>query len=252
KANNQEGIVAWSPQELAVTTIKNLHYRAKCLMMSEGNIGGHPSHMYWKLDDNNLFAKAYHLHPLLFWPEKHGVYPTISADGKDFLERAYTNFSKWEVIQDCNQISLFEVSSNTQFSEDRAYPTEFFSLKCWLKRNTSKAHQFFYKHDIILGDGEEKPEWKEKIKAAHGLINRLHASNPFGRKAFRFRIPNFRPIFSFYRILIRQVLSGRKRLTFRKVFHHFYFLIRYRSPPYHTVDFFRESKQATKDVKSNG
>ncbi|MCB1109739.1 MAG: hypothetical protein KDK64_02065, partial [Chlamydiia bacterium] len=49
KANNQEGIVAWSPQELAVTTIKNLHYRAKCLMMSEGNIGGHPSHMYWKL-----------------------------------------------------------------------------------------------------------------------------------------------------------------------------------------------------------
>ena len=67
KEENAEGIVNWSPQELAVTTVRNLHHRARCLIMNNGKIGTHPSHMYWRLDDNNLLAKAYHLHPLLIF-----------------------------------------------------------------------------------------------------------------------------------------------------------------------------------------
>jgi len=238
KKEGSTEIVTWSPQELAVATVNNLHHRAKCLLMSDDQIGMHPSHMYWRLDENNLLAKAYHLHPLLFWPERHDVYPVTSADGKDFLEKACKNFNKWEVIQDCNDFSLFEISSDDQFLSDTSASREFFPFKSWLRESVSKAHQYFYEHDIILGDGIEKPDWKEKIQAIHQEVKDLHnlqiiSLNP--KKTIKRVRRRFRITFIFYKTLIHQVFIGKKKLTFRKVFHHMYYLIRYRTPPYHTL-----------------
>ncbi len=238
KKKSSEGIVTWLPQELAVATVHNLHHRAKCLLMSDGKIGTHPSHMYWRIDENNLLAKAYHLHPLLFWPEKHDVYPVTSADGMNFLEKACKNFNKWEVIQNCNDLSLFEISSDDQFLEDTSVSRDFFSLKFWLKSSVSKAHRYFYKHDIILGDGIEKPDWGYKIQAIHQDIKHLHSSDPINLNFNH----NFKKIrrkllitVIFYKTLILQVFSGKKKLTFKKIFHHLFFLVRYRSLPYHTL-----------------
>ncbi len=238
KKEGSTEVVTWSPQELATATVNNLHHRAKCLLMSKDKIGIHPSHMYWRLDENNLLAKAYHLHPLLFWPEKHGVYPVTSTDGRDFLEKACKNFNSWEVIQDCNDFSLFEISSDDQFLNDTSVLREFFPFRHWLQTSVSKAHQYFYEHDIILGDGVEKSDWKDKIQAIHKEVKDLHRSQLFNRdikqtiKKIQRRL---RITFLFYKTLIRQVLTGKKKLTFRKVFHHAYYLIRYRTLPYHTL-----------------
>ena len=242
KEENAEGIVNWSPQELAVTTVRNLHHRARCLIMNNGKIGTHPSHMYWRLDDNNLLAKAYHLHPLLIWPEKHGIYPITSADGMNFLEKICKSVNKWEVVKNCNDFSLFEISSDDQFTEDTAISKEFFAFKYWFKTNVSKAHQYFFTHNIILGDGVEKPEWTSHIKGIDKELLQL-TKYPTG-KVYKTIKNRMLRIWFFYTSLLYHIVSGKKKLTFKKVFHHMYFLMKYRSLPFHTLppsDFKKES-----------
>ncbi|MCB1107768.1 MAG: hypothetical protein KDK76_06710 [Chlamydiia bacterium] len=229
KKKDHEGVVTWKPKELAIATVQNLHHRGKCLVMEGDKISTHPSQMYWKLDENNLLAKAYHLHPILLWPEKKNVYPKISADGKNFLERICPNLKKWEIITDCNNISLFEISSDKQFTEDTKHPKNPFWFKRWVKINVSKAHQYFFSHTILLGDGVKKANWPTVFQKSEKEIKELLTPIKPNLKCF------FRRYFLFYLILFNYVVSGEKKLTLRKIAYHFSFIRNHHALPIHTL-----------------
>ena len=238
--------IQWSPQELAVMTIKHLHRRGQCLLMGGDCISSHPSHMYWKLDVNNLVAKCYHLHPLLIWPEADHIYPSISVDGKDFLEKICPNKKSWEVVQDCREIALFEISSDQQFKEDIQIPINRFHLKKWIVENTSKAHHYFMKHTIILGDGIEKEEWKEKIIEANSFLETI-----FDRKFSTIKIVSLINVLVstcsdfliFHLILVYYVLTKKKKLNWKKFKNHFLYLFKYRAFPLDTLQINNHEKK---------
>lgn len=244
KKTKHKEVVTWSPQELAVTTVQNLHYRGKCLVMENDEISAHPSQMYWKLDDNNLLARAYHLHPLLIWPRKHNVYPKISADGKHFLEKICPNFSEWRVVKDCSEFSLFEISSDQQFQDDFKQPRDTFWFSQWLKLNVSKGHEYFFKHKIIIGDGLKKKEWtpvfQRSEKDIQGLYHLLKMQSYLRNKSslfykcfllYHFLIKSF----LFYYFLISYVITGKKKLTIRKLSYHLSFIWKYHTYPINTL-----------------
>ncbi len=247
----KDEIVDWDSKSLAKITVKNLHHRAKCLIMKENQISNHPSHMYWQLDENNLFGKAYHLHPLLIWPRNLNVLPKFSIDGKKFLEEICPNFEEWEVITDCSKISLFEVSSNKQFQDDFTLPLDKITFNEWLKHNVSDSHHFFFKHQIILGDGNWKPEWDKVIEQALLQIKRLSTlpprpvtRSPLVKKRFKwsFRLKwsfrfkwSFLQFFKWYGTLFYYIIIGRKKVTIKKIKYHFRYLLVHKRFPTHTL-----------------
>lgn len=248
--------VQWTSQDLAKTTINNLHHRGKCLLMTDDKISSHPSQMYWRLDEHNLLAKSFHLHPLLIWPEVHNVYPLLSADGKDFLERICPNSSKWETIKDCSEVSLFEISSDEQFTSDSRIPINSFWLRKWVNENTSEAHFHFIKHNIILGDSIPKPHWNEKISEANkfltGLLKvkykeRIYKSQ-FANKLSRYYHSSLlsrvdKDFFKWHLLLFYYVITGKKKLTWKKFKDHFFYLFKYKNFPVHTLKLNRKKEK---------
>lgn len=264
--------VHWTSQDLAKTTINNLHHRGKCLLMGNNKISSHPSQMYWKLDENNLLAKAFHLHPLLIWPEVHNIYPLLSADGKSFLEKICPQKTQWETIKDCSEISLFEISSNKQFTSDSQIPINSFWFRKWVNENTSEAHYHFIKHDIILGDSIAKPDWDQKIIEANQFLTNLLKikyketfSNSNLIKKLSFYCKSIkklsqaidklsqaidklslyynssliakmdRDFFKWHLTLFYYVISGKKKFTWKKFKNHFFYLFKYKNFPIHTL-----------------
>jgi len=213
----------WSSRDLAVTVIHNLHHRTRCLFLKDNCISTHPSHIYWELDSNNVYGRAFHLHPLLIWPKNCNALPDTSTDGKHFLEKACPGYQTWDVITHCKEIALFEISSDQQFVTDFKQKIDPACFNQWRLMNTSSSHLFFAKHQIILGDGLEKPAWKNIIENANKEFANLGKINsPFHLIRCYFK-------------LIFLVLTGRKKLTFKKVYHHFRFLIVYRQFPSHSL-----------------
>lgn len=262
--------VHWTSQDLAITTINNLHHRGRCLLMEGDKISSHPSQMYWRLDENNLLAKSFHLHPLLIWPEVHNVYPVLSADGKDFLEKICPSKSKWEAIQDCSEVSLFEISSNEQFTTDSRIPINSFWFRKWVNENTSDAHFHFLKHDIILGDSIRKPHWDKEISDANKFIRDLlkvryiekYKKKVTGKLSNYYKIINMlsnyyhssllarmdKDFIKWHFTLVYYVLTGKKKLTWKKVKTHFIYLFKYKNFPVHTL-LLRNNKTRKRKIK---
>ncbi len=236
----EKGSHDWSPQDLAKTAINNLHHRGKCLILNDGHISSHPSQLYWQLDANNLYVRAFHLHPLLIWPQKKNMLPTISVDGKKFLEKICPNLSAWDVIIDCSQAALFEISSDDQFTEDFTHSADPKRFQEWKQSHASKGHLYFAKHSIILGDGNEKPEWKELIQNAKQTLRYLEKKQStklkLNFKTMSLSIcKNICNIIRWYAQLSFLVLTGKKKLTLKKIRYHFYFLFKYHTFPKHTL-----------------
>ncbi len=224
----------WSPQDLAKTAINNLHHRGKCLILNEGHISSHPSQIYWQLDKNNLYVKAFHLHPLLLWPERTNTLPSVSVDGKKFLEKICPNLSNWDVITDCSQAALFEISSETQFTDDFTRPADPKWFQGWKRIHTSKGHLFFAKHPIILGNGKETPEWKKQIQKADAALDYLQKKQR-NKISFKALLINTYRIILWYARISFLMLIGKKKFTLKKFQHHFRFLFIHRTLPKYII-----------------
>ncbi len=226
-----QDIVSWSSRELATITVQNLHYRAKCLFIKAGHISAHPSHIYWQLDENNILAKAFHLHPLLIWPREHNALPKISTDGKNFLEKICPNYDEWEVITDCSKISLFEISSDQQFTDDFTHPINKFTLRRWEKTHVSPSHHYFIKKNIILGNSIEKPEWEKIIRDANFELKSLR--NISNKALYIGFLQSYLNVIKWYIQTFLLVISGKKKAPLKKAFSHLRFFICHKAIPSH-------------------
>ncbi|NRA90366.1 MAG: hypothetical protein HRU43_04485 [Simkaniaceae bacterium] len=239
----KQGKIDWGPQELAVTAIHNLHHRAKCLFLENNKCSSLPSHFYFKLSQNTVLAKAFHLHPLLIWPENYKKYPVNSADGINFLENSCPNIETWDVITNCKEISLFEVSSDEQFQSDTKEELTPMMFKFWMERNISDAHKHFFTHQIILGEepqGEKTQESIEKIlEPLHSLVREAKSIPLEVVQNFL----SFSSVMRFYINLIHCIFTGKKKFTIKKLLSHIGYLFKHKTPPVTEADFAKLSKK---------
>ncbi len=219
--------VNWSSRELAKMTVENLHHYTEHFIVKKNRIPVQPSHMFWRLDENHLLGKAYHVHPLMIWPKKVGITPLVSIDGRHFLERICPAFDEWDIVTDCSKISFFELSSDVQFIGDYTHTMDKVCFREWLRDHVTKSHRFFIKHNFILGESSYKPEWRKTIDHAN------HQLREFGRIDLK-TLPHF--IYKLYLVKLAfyyrkfvNLLTGKKKTNLKSVYQRIRFIIKYKS-----------------------
>ena len=164
---------AFSSQEFTAMAIKNLHRRVKLSFIENGEIITHPSQIYWKLDENNLLVRAFHLHPLLVWPENKEILPNQPIDGPNYLGAACPDLNNWEVVRNTKTIAVYEFTPHNPFQDSFRMPLNKLRFQKWGMLNLSSWNSFFGLQSIILGDGKAKPHWKKIEDEASHLIDYL-------------------------------------------------------------------------------
>ena len=146
------------------------------------------------------------------------------------------------------EVSLFENTSDDQFTSDLKVHINSFWFRMWVNENTSAAHHHFINHDIILGDSIPKPEWEKKISDANKFLKRLLKVN-YSQKLYHSKLMNKlsqhyysslfpkmnKDFFKWHFMLVIYVLTGKKKLTWKKFKHHFFYLFKYKNFPINSL-----------------
>ncbi len=169
EANSQKRL---STRELVGCAIENLHHLSQSLLWGQGRINSFCSHIYWPIDNKNLYARCAHMHPLVVYPrDKYcGFAHTIDWD---YFYRAVPDVSEWFVAENSDQVCLIELSDKDKFFGEISYaPATHMSLAQFFWRAARQPHldlmvqPFFFQSRDLLPE-----EWKKQHHQAEELVN---------------------------------------------------------------------------------
>lgn len=159
-----------SSRELAGLSLHTIHPFALQQFWGKTEISSWPSHLYWKIDESNLLIRAFHLHPLLIWPEKPA--PLRSTIDDDFYSHACPDKKNWEIIQDSDQLFVVDLTESDFQLKKWMKPT-LANLGYWAYQYASSAHKSFVKLPIWVHSEEAKPEWKRIQDGSDAVISAI-------------------------------------------------------------------------------
>lgn len=136
-----ESVFGITSRDLVKIALKNLHKISKESFFGK-TLTAWPSHIYWDCGENTLLARGFHLHPLLIWPENKLARLKDSIDGK-FSMLACPNPATWEIIQDSDDIAMFELSGPQACQEHATEPTSLLRMSYWVKDKAAQSHCYF-------------------------------------------------------------------------------------------------------------
>jgi hypothetical protein len=142
-----------SPRELVKLTLENLHENiALSSFWEEKNATKKnpllPSNLFWPVGNDGIVCHAFHLHPLVIFPEKKNCEIKITVDA-DYVEKSCPDFSKHHIVQDSDEIYFCELSKKGRIisgltRENNQILTEennfYKALMGWIDFHTTKHH----------------------------------------------------------------------------------------------------------------
>ncbi|MCB1085251.1 MAG: hypothetical protein KDK60_04035 [Chlamydiia bacterium] len=209
-----------SPEHLSKIAIPNLHHLTRGLFWNNEKIDTHSTHLYWKLDDETILLRPFHIHPFVVWPTVRGVFPCNTIDGP-YTGKVVPCREDWEIMTDYSQATVFEMSSEAQFLESRKYKKpSILEMSAFIRRCTTPAHRYFATQKLIIGYGKRKKSWEKVEKSSDRVIFGILNSSPL------YYIKVF-----FYGLFVKMwwytktstlILIGKKKFTIEKFMNHFF------------------------------
>lgn len=168
-----------SPRELVKLAIPCLHFLSHTLFWGEKKINSWPSHLYWKLDENNLLARGFHLHPLFVWPENPTVLPQGSIDSS-YLDLACPSRDRWEIIDDSDEMAIFEVSASSLRWQIAYFPASERFVGIWVANTTEEFQRQWAQKKIYIHSSDLQTSWQPTIEQSDRIIQQVisRAKNP--------------------------------------------------------------------------
>ena len=106
----QQGNVIEIPsRQLMRIALDNLHPLADASWWEEGEGGLLPATIYWRVEDEGIVARCFHLHPVCVYPQRKGVTFFGTVDD-DYVPAACPDSSRDIVVNDSDQLLAIELS----------------------------------------------------------------------------------------------------------------------------------------------
>lgn len=161
-------------RSLVALSIPHLHPLSESLFCKQ-HISHGPANIYWWLDNENVLAFAFHLHPLFVWPETYAQELTTIDD--EFIAFACPSKEKWKIIQDSDEMVAFEFSDNNNIATYGRYihwmPCNPSNVGLWAYQSVRSHHWDFIDKPIYIHASEHKESWNEIENRAHEFIKQV-------------------------------------------------------------------------------
>ena len=156
-------------RELVKLAMRHLHPLSQSLFWDSDHFGLGPSHIYWRVGEDGVLGRCFHLHPLMVNPQVRGLLPKSTVDA-DYTPLACPDPESLYVAEDSDEIACFEISARDQFGTFAPNRFNAADVAFYARYWTQEHHRKFVHHPIRYHGSELSPQWKEAEEASARVL----------------------------------------------------------------------------------
>ena len=122
-------------------------------------ISSWPAYLYWKLGNDAIVGRCFHIHPIFVWPEKKDIKLTNTVD-YSYVYEACPNKETWKIVDNAEDIAIFDVTSKNELKVPIVKKSSYF-ISSWMKTYLLKDHINNFKTKIIYKSQENDSNLKK-------------------------------------------------------------------------------------------
>jgi hypothetical protein len=156
-----------APRPLVALALRHLHPWTRALVWDGPELANTPGALLWRVGDEGLLGRFFHLHPIFVNPEHRTERPRSGIDD-DFVARACPDRSRVAVIRDSDRFTAFELSSRDDVETWwQREPRSILTVAEWARTHTDAQHRAFFRRPIVYRTGPcSSPAWRRAGAAA--------------------------------------------------------------------------------------
>ncbi len=176
-----------SSRELVKLAMKHLHPDTQSLFWDTTKSNSDPSWLIWKVANQGLLVRSFHMHPMMIDPVDRSIEPEVTLDA-DYLLKACPNFDDIHVVEDSDDFVVFEASSMYQRTEcTKSGAITIPQVARWVRNRANEHHREHARFTTRLHTEDLSDEWQDAEKRSESVIDsvfsivhrrRLKSHNP--------------------------------------------------------------------------
>lgn len=188
--------ISLSPRGLAQLMLECPHPILTQHFWRQGGGNLMPANLYWRVGDEGLAARCYHLHPFLTTPDCDVVFHGTVDD--DFVHYSCQVRENVDVVTDTDRFFVCEVSGWSHLVESSYRKGDERGLTSWVAAETNETHRWFAEHPIRIHAAPCSDDlWSQAETEAAKVVDRASAVYNQGLS----------------RLLVRHPLAALRRLV---------------------------------------
>ena len=164
--------ISVSTRELVRLSLKHLHPVTEALFWkSTGSKSAWPSINIWRVSNEEILIRQFHLHPLMVIPSRKDVLPSPTIDGK-YISMGCSNLDEVYIVEDSDEMYYCELSKPDMYRDHIRSEgwTDIKFVAQWMESQTDSFHRYCLKNYRIRHHANGiSPKW-EKIKRESDII----------------------------------------------------------------------------------
>jgi hypothetical protein len=154
---DERGAVTISSRDLVRLVLGNLHPLMEQLFWRSSTLSDVPSYLLWRVVDEGLLARCFHLHPLMVLPDRSGIALRGTVDG-EYLSRACRDPADYHIVQDSDELMLCSLDSR-ELSPPEGQRASRYRVATWAIGSTSVHHRRLVRYPIRFHVGDRSAAW---------------------------------------------------------------------------------------------
>lgn len=167
-----------TPRQLVKLGLSHLHPVTLSQIWGDDETHGtNFGHLIWKVNDEGLVIRQFHLFPLLVKPLVKEAVPTRSTDA-DYPLKACSNLDDVYVVQDSDEILFLDFTSLSQVTElivhgDHNFIQSEDNAAKWASENTHIMHRQFVKKKIRFHWAKCSDKWRGTEERSDAVVQAI-------------------------------------------------------------------------------
>jgi len=139
-------------RDLMRVALDNLHPLADASWWDEGKTDLIPANLYWRVGNEGILGRCFHLHPVFVRPQRTNVKFFGTVDD-DYCCAACPDTSKDYVITDSDELLAVELSDPSHYFRTGFRKGSIKDAAAWAEQSTSKRHRLLFDRTIRMHTG---------------------------------------------------------------------------------------------------
>lgn len=167
------GAVVLPARAMVRLALRHLHPITESLCWGARASHAWPSHLYWRIGEEGLLARCFHLHPLMVNVPEVRLPENATIDG-EYVERIVKGSQAVHIVTDSDEIAVCEISrGDLAVGEARQGPRTPRQVAGWARVLANSQHRRFFRERIRFHAGNLSPEWGHIERESDRIVRRI-------------------------------------------------------------------------------
>ncbi len=160
QAKQGHSVVSFTARELVALAMEHMHPYYRACFWDAPQFIKDPALTFWRVGEEGMLARAFHLHPLMLFPSRLPGSPFMTFDD-ELLLNTCPNYDDFHVIEDSDDGFHIDLTERDwcSFIPVRRRPASALFMAWWAINGANLHHRRFFSHPIRLHTGSMSSEW---------------------------------------------------------------------------------------------